>query len=137
MEKPHKIGLGTFALLATAALAMRGPEEPKPAAAIPKSHIRLAALSTAARQDVDYAAIDGRLQRLMEQRAMVGLAVGIVENGRITFLKGYGETEAGSGDPVTAGTVFRWALVSKGVAGSMVAKLAEQGKVNLDGPVAS
>ena len=32
---------------------------------------------------------------------MVGLAVGVVENGRITFLKGYGETEAGSGDPVT------------------------------------
>ena len=68
---------------------------------------------------------------------MVGLAVGIVENGRITFLKGYGETEAGSGDPVTPETVFRWASVSKGVAGTMVAKLAEQGKINLNGPVAS
>ena len=66
---------------------------------------------------------------------MVGLAVGIVENGRITFLKGYGETEAGSGEPVTPETVFRWASVSKGVAGTMVAKLAEQGKVNLNGPV--
>ena len=68
---------------------------------------------------------------------MVGLAVGIVENGRITFLKGYGETEAGSGDPVTPETVFRWASVSKGVAGTMVAKLAEDGKVNLNGPVSS
>jgi beta-lactamase class C len=31
--------------------------------------------------------------------------------------------------------VFRWASVSKGVAGTMVAKLAEQGKVKLDAPV--
>ena len=137
MEKPHILGLGAFALLATAAFAVRGPEPQKPAQAVPKSHIRLAALSTDARQDVDYAAIDRRLQRLSEQRSVVGLSVGIVENGRITFLKGYGETQAGSGEPVTPETVFRWASVSKGVAGTMVAKLAEQGKVNLNGPVAT
>ena len=59
---------------------------------------------------------------------MVGLAVGIVESGRITFLSGYGETLAGSGEKVTPETVFRWASVSKGVAGTMVAKLAEQGQ---------
>jgi beta-lactamase class C len=137
LEKSHVLGLGAFAVLATAAFAMRAPDEAKPAPTVPNSHIRLAALSTAARQDVDYAAIDRRLQQLSQQRSVVGLAVGIVENGRITFLKGYGETEAGSGDPVTPETVFRWASVSKGVAGTMVAKLAEQGKVNLHGPVAS
>ena len=136
MEKSHVLGLGAFAVLATAAFAMR-PEEQKPAPNVPNSHIRLAALSTAARQDVDYAAIDRRLQQLSQQRSVVGLAVGIVENGRITFLKGYGETEAGSGDRVTPETVFRWASVSKGVAGTIVAKLAEQGKVNLHGPVSS
>jgi beta-lactamase class C len=137
LEKPHILGLGAFALLAASVLAMRGPEPKKPEPTIPKSHIRLAALSTDAREDVDYASIDRRLQRLAEQRSMVGLAVGIVENGRITFLKGYGETEAGSGDPVTPATVFRWASVSKGLAATMVAKLAEQGKVNLNGPVAT
>ena len=137
MEKPHILGLGAFALLATAILAMRGPEPQPPAPTIPKSHIRLAALSTEARKDIDYEAIDRRLQHLIEQRSMVGMSVGIVENGRITFLKGYGETQEGSGEPVTPETVFRWASVSKGVAGTMVAKLAEQGKVNLNGPVAS
>ena len=101
------MGLGAFAVLATAAFAMRAPDEAKPAPTVPNSHIRLAALSTAARQDVDYAAIDRRLQQLSQQRSVVGLAVGIVENGRITFLKGYGETEAGSGEPVTPETVFR------------------------------
>ncbi|MEJ7776281.1 MAG: serine hydrolase domain-containing protein [Sphingomicrobium sp.] len=98
---------------------------------------RLATVSPAARHDVDYGALDSRLQRLMEKPAMVGLAVGIVESGRITFLRGYGETEAGSGEKVTAQTVFRWASVSKGLASTMVAKLAEQGEVNLNAPVAS
>ena len=66
---------------------------------------------------------------------MVGLAVGIVENGRITFLNGYGETLAGSGEPVTPDTVFRWASVSKGVAATMVAKLAEEGKLSFNSPL--
>ena len=66
---------------------------------------------------------------------MVGLAVGVVENGRITFLKGYGETLAGSGDPVTPETVFRWASCSKGVAATLIAKLAEHGKVDLGAPI--
>ena len=71
----------------------------------------------------------------MAKPAMVGMAVGVVENGRITFLQGYGETLAGSGEKVTPDTVFRWASVSKGVAATMVAKLAEQGKIDLNAPV--
>ena len=67
---------------------------------------------------------------------MVGLAVGVVENGEIRFLKGYGETVAGSGEAVTTDTVFRWASLSKGVAGDMVALLADQGKLSLYEPVA-
>jgi beta-lactamase class C len=139
LKRAHTVGLGAFALvLGTAVVAMHGPEPAKQpsTAAIPASNVRLASLSAGARKDVDYATLDRRLQRLIEQRAMVGLAVGVVENGRITFLKGYGETAAGSGRPVTPETVFRWASVSKGLAATMVAKLAEQGKVNLDGPVA-
>ena len=55
----------------------------------------------------------------------------VVENARITYLSGYRETLEGSGEKVTPDTVFRWASVSKGVAGTMVAKLAEQGKIKL------
>src|SRR5437763_17006969 len=99
--------------------------------------LKLASLSTSARRDVDYHLLDSRLRQLMTKPAMVGLAVGVVENGRITFLQGYGETLAGSGDAVTPDTVFRWASVSKGVAATMVAKLAEQGKINLQAPVAN
>ena len=139
MKKPHFIGLGVFGLMATAVLAMRGGDT-APASQqqqVPKSHVRLAAVSTAARKDVNYAQLDARLQQLVQQHSMVGLAVGVVENGRITFLKGYGETVKGSGEMVTPDTVFRWASVSKGLAATMVAKLAEQGKVNINAPVAN
>ena len=84
---------------------------------------------------VDYKRLDQRLQELMRGERMIGLAVGVVENGEIRFLKGYGETVAGSGDPVTTATVFRWASLSKGVAGDMVALLADQGKLSLYEPV--
>ena len=67
---------------------------------------------------------------------MVGLAVAIVENGEIQFLKGYGTTTGDGNEPVTPNTIFRWASVSKGVAADMVAKLAGENKLSLNDPVA-
>lgn len=85
---------------------------------------------------VDYARLDERLQRLVRDRSMVGLAVGVVEHGEIRFLKGYGVTEAGGSEPVTPSTVFRWASLSKGVAADMVVRLVADGSVSLDAPIA-
>lgn len=85
---------------------------------------------------IDYRRLDQRLQRLVQEPSMVGLSVAVVENGEIRFLKGYGATTGISNEPVTPNTIFRWASVSKGVAGDMVAKLAEQGKLSLYAPVA-
>ena len=136
MERSVKIGLGAIALLMGASLFATRPHPADQAPKISKADLKLAALSTESRRDIDYGVLDQRLQRLMTKPAMVGLAVGVVENGRITFLRGYGETLEGSGDPVTPDTVFRWASVSKGVAATMVTKLAEQGKIRLNAPVA-
>src|SRR3954452_14036630 len=112
LRNAHKIGLGALVLLTGASLlAMRPHSEPSPSSQIAQAHLKLASLSTADRRDVDYRLLDARLKQLMTRPAMVGLAVGVVENGRITFLQGYGETAAGSGDPVTPETVFRWASV--------------------------
>ncbi|HEY6661548.1 MAG TPA: serine hydrolase domain-containing protein [Sphingomicrobium sp.] len=137
MDTSVKVGLGAVALLMGASLLATRPQaDTKSSADKPtEAHLRLAALSTDARRDVNYGLLDQRLKQLMTKPAMVGLAVGVVENGRITFLRGYGETVAGSGEPVTPDTVFRWASVSKGVAATMVAKLAEQGKIDLKAPV--
>jgi beta-lactamase class C len=137
VETPVKIALGALALLMGASLFATRPSSSANQAKIEQAHLRLASLSTEARHDIDYALLDQRLQQLITKPAMVGLAVGVVENGRITFLHGYGQTLEGSGDPVTPDTVFRWASVSKGLAATMVAKLSEQGKIRLDAPVAN
>ena len=137
MEKQHKIGLGAFALLLGVGFVAMRPQPATQADAVSpaRAHLQLAALSTSSRRDIDYAALNARLKRLAEQRPVVGLAVGIVENGRITFLNGYGETLAGSGEKVTPDTVFRWASVSKGVAATMIAKLDEEGKLSFNSPL--
>ncbi|MCA1653408.1 MAG: beta-lactamase family protein, partial [Sphingomonadales bacterium] len=100
------------------------------------AHLKLAGLSISARHDVNYALLDSRLKRMVQKPSMVGLSVGVIENGRITFLSGYGETAHGSGEAVTPETVFRWASCSKGLAATMVAKLAEEGQIDLGAPVA-
>lgn len=86
---------------------------------------------------VDYRRLEARIAQLMQEPGMVGLAVGTVERGRVRFVRGFGETVAGSGVPVTPDTVFRWASLSKSVASALVAGLAEEGKVSLDAPLAT
>jgi beta-lactamase class C len=139
LERQFKIGLGVFAL-AIGALALAQPDDKSDSDSVSSAQAkvtaRLATVDPDARSRIDYARLDARLRRMAEKPTMVGMAVGIVENGRITFLNGYGETLEGSGEKVTPETVFRWASVSKGVASTMVAKLAEDGKLRFDEPVA-
>jgi len=79
---------------------------------------------------VDQARLDARLSQLAADEGMVGLSVAVIENGEITFARGYGQTTIG-GEAVTADTVFRWASLSKGVASTMTAILADDGKLSL------
>ena len=85
---------------------------------------------------VDYQRLDERLKRLSQEDDMVGLAVAVIENGEITFAKGYGVTAFGE-SPVTRDTVFRWASLSKGVASSLMTKLAMEGRFSLSDTIGS
>lgn len=124
--------LGIVAVAAAWGLSglFRAPERPKPAPVALVDAPRVAA------GQIDYARLDERLQRLVAEDEMAGLAVAVIEGGKINFVKGYGETVGRSGEKVTPQTVFRWASVSKGLAATMVAGLAEQGKISLDDPIA-
>ncbi|MCF8710033.1 serine hydrolase domain-containing protein [Rhizorhapis sp. SPR117] len=89
------------------------------------------------RSAIDYDALDGRLRLLMTHREMTGLAIAVVEDGKLAFVRGYGVTSRETGQPVTEHTVFRWASLSKGVAATLAAKLAEEGKLDLNRAVES
>lgn len=114
--------LGLFALL---------PFTSSVSAPAPQSETTGQASSNAS---IDTRKFDLRAQELMSKLEMTGMAMAIVENGKITFAQGYGETLKGSGDPVSADTVFRWASVSKGVAAHVLVSMARQGKLKLDTP---
>lgn len=49
----------------------------------------------------------------MIKQELVGLAIGVVQNGRITHLNGYGHMDEERRVPVTTSTVFSWASISK------------------------
>lgn len=85
---------------------------------------------------IDYRLVDQRLTRLAQEPEMVGFGVAIIENGEVSFLKGYGVASTETNEPVTVRTVFRWASLSKGVAGTLVGMLADEGKLSLADPVA-
>ena len=66
---------------------------------------------------------------------MVGLAAAVIENGEPVFIYTHGETAAGSGEAVSAQTLFRAASVSKTFAGTLLAVLEADGRIDLDAPV--
>ena len=95
----------------------------------------LANVSTQVREPgIDIKELDKRASQLMHQLEMVGLSVAVVEDGKMTWAKGYGEVQRDSNMLVTADTVFRWASVSKGVAAATVLSLEEDGHITLAEP---
>lgn len=77
---------------------------------------------------------DATLEAAMATGDFVGLAVAVVRDGEIAFLKTYGVTDIDSGAAVTPGTLFRIASLSKGFASSLAGLAVVEGKLSLDAP---
>jgi beta-lactamase class C len=86
---------------------------------------------------VDYDALDQQLAGLSKRPEMAGLAVAVVEEGEVRFVRTYGFADHATGARVTPETVFRWASVSKTATGMLAATLAQEGALDLERPVAS
>ena len=66
--------------------------------------------------------IDAVVLDEMNRQGIVGMAVGIIRDGKIYYARGYGYEDLAAGKPVTTSTVFRWASVSKTLTASAVLK---------------
>jgi beta-lactamase class C len=84
---------------------------------------------------IQYAQLDQKFAAIARRSEMAGLAIAIVEDGELRFVRAYGVIDRDTNVPVTLGTVFRWASVSKTVAGTLAATFADEGLVDLDQPV--
>ena len=80
-------------------------------------------------------AVDTAMRDEMKQQELVGLAVGVIQNGRVEYLKGYGWADREKQTPVTRQTLFRWASISKSLTGVTAMQLWERGQLELGADV--
>ncbi len=80
-------------------------------------------------------AIDAAVRATIERYQLPGIAVGVIDDGKVIYARGHGETVAGSGDPVTTRTLFKIASNSKAMTGAVLARLVQQGRLRWDVPV--
>jgi CubicO group peptidase (beta-lactamase class C family) len=81
-------------------------------------------------------AFDEAIPQLMHRRGVPGVAIALVGEGEVTWVKGYGWADQAQQRPVTAHTVFQAASLSKPVSAWAAMTLVEQGQLALDAPVA-
>ena len=77
------------------------------------------------------AAVDDVVLQEMEQQALVGVAIGVIRDGRVVYTAGYGLADRENEVPVTTETMFRWASVSKPVTAIAAMQLVESGELDL------
>ena len=90
------------------------------------------AVALPARSDALDALIDAR----MRQRQLPGVAVAVVERGRVKTMRHYGVASLELPTPVTSDTVFELGSLSKQFTAAAILMLAEEEKIELDGSIA-
>ncbi len=73
--------------------------------------------------------------QLVADQKVPGLAVAIVQNGRVLSARGYGITDTTRPEPVDNRTVFRLASLSKSFAGTLTGMLVDDGVLSWNQPV--
>ncbi|HEU4463521.1 MAG TPA: serine hydrolase domain-containing protein, partial [Gemmatimonadota bacterium] len=84
--------------------------------------------------DVGEVGLRRRIDEILNRRPAVGLAVGVVRDGRPMFFHGHGLADITSRTPITEDTVFRVGSVTKLFTAIAVMQLWERGLVDLDAP---
>src|SRR5216683_314992 len=86
-------------------------------------------------QSVESDAIDAIIHEALKFWHVPGVAVGIVQDDKVIYLKGHGLKEVGKKDPVTPDTIFPLASCTKAFTTTAMAMLVDEGKMNWDVPV--
>ncbi len=97
-------------------------------------HGAVAGLPASAAPAPGFTAVDAYIRRQMKDARIPGLALGIVRDGHLVHLRGFGRADD-SGRAFTPQTPFFIGSASKSFTALAVMQLAEAGKVDLDAPV--
>jgi len=96
----------------------------------------IVAASARAQQPVDTTQLDSIIRKAVADKHIIGLSVGVMQNGRVVFARGYGTRNLETRDPVTPETMFSIGSVTKQFTCSLLLMLKEQRKLSLADPVA-
>ncbi|HZL27265.1 MAG TPA: serine hydrolase domain-containing protein [Acidobacteriaceae bacterium] len=80
------------------------------------------------------AAIDAEVGKIMTHTHAKGMAVAVVDHGKVGYVQAYGVRNA-NGDPLTTNTDMYGASLTKTVFAYTVMQLVDQGKLKLDTPI--
>ena len=83
-----------------------------------------------AQNKISSATIDSFVQNSFDEFPMAGVAIGVIQNGEVTHLKGYGTASAETGTKVDENTLFGIASNSKAFTTTALGMLADQGKLS-------
>jgi CubicO group peptidase (beta-lactamase class C family) len=75
------------------------------------------------------------VRRLMARDRIPGVAIGVVERGRLVFARGFGDRDVEHRLPMTPDTLVPLGSASKAFTATAIALLADEGKIALDAPV--
>jgi CubicO group peptidase (beta-lactamase class C family) len=75
------------------------------------------------------------IPKLLQEGDVPGLSIALIRNSEVVWHKGYGVKNSQTKEPVTDGTMFEAASLSKPVFAYAVLKLADLGKIDLDTPL--
>jgi CubicO group peptidase (beta-lactamase class C family) len=80
--------------------------------------------------------VDAKIQAEIKRQEFVGIAVVVIDDGKIAWSKGYGFADREKKVPVDpAVTQFRWASICKSVTAVAALQLAEKGQLDLDADI--
>ncbi|MDI9239820.1 serine hydrolase [Lysobacter sp. LF1] len=79
--------------------------------------------------------LDARVEQVIHDIGIPGMAVTIVEDGKVVHAKGYGVRRLGSPEPVDADTIFPTGSTGKAITTAALAVLVDEGKIGWDDKV--
>jgi CubicO group peptidase (beta-lactamase class C family) len=81
------------------------------------------------------AAIDARVHQVMEATGAKGIAIAVIDHGKVSYVQAYGVRNA-QGDPLTTETIMYGASLTKAVTAYATLQLVDAGRLALDSPLA-
>lgn len=79
--------------------------------------------------------VDAAVQDQMQQQQLIGVAVGVIEDGKVVLTRAYGFEDREANVQLTTDSLIRWASVSKTLTAVVAAQLVEEKKLDLNADV--